>query len=131
LSPFFDNGVEATAVDAIMWLIIGLASAWLAYSVAANERSSRALRGSAAIGVLLAIFGAVMIGLGQLYSVYLRSKLVDEISSENTMMFVGVIVIAGLVALALDLLGTIDIMGQIQKSMNSGRPNPGGPSGDD
>jgi purine-cytosine permease-like protein len=123
--------VEATAVDAIMWLIIGLASAWLAYSVAVSERSSRALSGSAAIGVLLAIFGAVMIGLGQLYSVYLRSKLIDDISSDNTMMFVGVIVIAGLVALALDLLGTIDIMGQIQKSMNSGRPNPGGPSGDD
>ena len=118
-------------MDAIMWLIIGLASAWLAYSVAANERSSRALRGSAAIGVLLAIFGAVMIGLGQLYSVYLRSKLVDDISSENTMMFVGVVVIAGLVALALDLIGTIDIMGQIQKSMNTGRPNTGGPSGDD
>jgi purine-cytosine permease-like protein len=123
--------VEAAAVDAIMWLIIGLASAWLAYSVAVSERSSRALSGSAAIGVLLAIFGAVMIGLGQLYSVYLRSKLIDDISSDNTMMFVGVIVIAGLVALALDLLGTIDIMGQIQKSMNSGRPNPGGPSGDD
>jgi drug/metabolite transporter (DMT)-like permease len=123
--------VEATAVDAIMWLIIGLASAWLAYSVAVNERSSRALQGSAAIGVLLAIFGAVMIGLGQLYSVYLRSKLVDDISSENTMMFVGIVVIAGLVALALDLIGTIDIMGQIQKSMNTGRPNTGGPSGDD
>jgi hypothetical protein len=123
--------VEATAVDAIMWLIIGLASAWLAYSVAASERNSRGLRGSAAVGALLAIFGAVMIGLGQLYSVYLRDKLVDDISSENTMLFVGLIVIAGLIVMALDLLGTIDIMSQIQKSVNTGRANPGGPSGDD
>jgi len=118
-------------MDAIMWLIIGLASAWLAYSVAASERSSRGWRGSSAIGALLAIFGAVMFGLGTLYDQFFRAKLVDDISSENTMMFVGVVIIAGLVALALDLLGTIDIMGQIQKSVNTSRPNPGGPSSGD
>jgi hypothetical protein len=118
-------------VDAIMWLIIGLASAWLAYSVTSSERGSRGWGSVTVIGVLLAVFGGVMIGLGQIYNVYLRAKLVDELSSENSMLFVGIVVIAGLVVLALDLLGTIDIMGQIQKSVNSGRPNPGGPSGDD
>ena len=117
-----------------MWLIIGLASAWLAYSVVAGERRSRAWGGSGSVGALLGVFGAVMIGLGQVYSLFLRGKLVDDISSENTMLFVGLVVIAALVVLALDLLGTIDIMSQVQKSMNkvdTGRPNPGGPSGDD
>ena len=118
-------------MDAIMWLIIGLASAWLAYSVVAGERRSRAWGGSGAIGALLAVFGAVMFGLGQVYNLFLRNKLVDDLSGENTMLFVGLVVISGLVVLALDLLGTIDIMGQIQKSVNAGRPNPGGPSGDD
>jgi len=118
-------------VDAIMWLIIGLASAWLAYSVTSSERRSRGWGGATTIGVLLTVFGGVMIGLGQIYNVYLRDKFVDRLSSENAMLFVGIIVIAGLVVSALDLLGMIDIMGQIQKSVNSGRPNPGGPSGDD
>ncbi|MDQ3547544.1 MAG: hypothetical protein M3439_01890 [Chloroflexota bacterium] len=121
-------------MDAIMWLIIGLVSAWLAYSVVAGERRGRAMAGMGAVGAFLAVFGAVMLGLGQVYSLFLRDKLVDDISSENTMLFVGLVVIAALVVLALDLLGTIDIMGQIQKSMNktdTGRPNPGGPSGDD
>jgi len=126
--------MEATSMDAIMWLIIGLVSAWLAYSVVAGERRGRAMAGTGAVGAFLAVFGAVILGLGQVYGLFLRGKLVDDISSENTMLFVGLVVIAALVVLALDLVGTIDIMGQIQKNMNkpdAGRPNPGGPSGDD
>lgn len=118
-------------MDAIMWLIIGLASAWLAYTVTSSEGRSRAWGGATTIGVLLGVFGTVMFGLGQIYSVFLRAKLVDRISGENSMLFVGILVIAGLVVLALDLLGKIDIMGQVQKSLNSSRPNTGGPSGDD
>jgi hypothetical protein len=124
--------MEATTVDAIMWLIIGLVSAWLAYSVVTGESRGRNWAGSSAVGALLAVFGAVILGLGQVYSLFFRGKLVDDISSENTMLFVGLVIVLALIALALDLLGTIDIMGQIQKSMNkpdTGRPNPGGPAG--
>ena len=118
-------------MDAIMWLIIGLVSAWLAYSIVAGERRGRTWGGASAIGLYLALFGAVSTGLAWVYGL-LRPKLIDDFPSENTMLFVGLIVIAGLVVLALDLLGTIDIMGQIQKSMNkadTGRPSPGGPAG--
>jgi hypothetical protein len=117
-------------VDAILWLIIGLASTWMAYSVVAGERRSRSWGGASSIGVYLALFGAVSTGLAWVYG-FLRPKLIDDIPSDNTMMFVGLVVIAAMVVLALDLLGTIDIMSQIQKSLNTGRPNPGGPSGDD
>lgn len=119
-------------MDAIMWLIIGLVSAWLAYSLVAGERRGRSWGGVSAVSALLAVFGAVILGLGQVYSLFLRGKLVDDISSENTMLFVGLVIILALVVFALDLLGTIDIMSQIQKSVNkadTGRPNPGGPAG--
>ena len=122
--------MEAIVVDAIIWLIIGLVSVWLAYSVVAAERRSRAWGPATAIGVYLALFGAAAGGLNWVYGL-MRPKLVDDFPSENTLLFIGLIVLAGLVVLALDLVGTIDIMSQIQKSMNSGRPNPGGPSGDD
>jgi len=123
-------------VEAIMLLIIGLASAWLAYSVVAGERRGRSWGAVSAVGLYLAVFGAVAIGLNWVYD-FLRPKLVDDFPSENTMLFVGLVVIAALVVFALDLLGTIDIMSQIQKSVNkadSGRPStggPAGPSGDD
>jgi hypothetical protein len=117
-------------VDAIMWLIIGLVSAWMAYSVVVAERKGRGWGSAGAIGVYLALFGAVSSGLVWVYGM-MRPKLVDDFPSENTLLFVSLVVIAGLIVLALDLIGTIDIVGQIQKSINSGRPNPGGPSGDD
>ncbi len=120
-------------MDAIMWLLIGLASTWMAYSVVTAERRSRGWGGASAVGLYLALFGAVSTGLAWVYG-FLRPKLIDDFPSENTMLFVGLVVIAGLVVMALDLLGTIDIMSQIQKSVNkadTGRPNPGGPSGDD
>lgn len=128
-----DDSVEATNVDAIMWLVIGLASAWMAYSVVVAERRNRRWVGASAIGVYLAVFGAVSAGLAWVYG-FLRPKLIDDFPSENTMLFVGLVVISVLVVLALDLLGTIDIMSQIQKSLSKadpGRPSPGGPSGDD
>ncbi len=120
-------------MDAIIWLIIGIASAWMAYSVVAAERRSRGWVGSSAVGVYLALFGAVSAGLAWVYGL-LRPKLIDDFPSENTMLFVGLVVISVLVVLALDLLGKIDIMSQIQKSMSkadSGRRSPGGPTGDD
>lgn len=117
-------------MDAILWLVIGLVSTWMAYSVVAAERTGRNWGSASAVGVYLALFGTVSAGLGWIYG-FLRPKLIDDIPSENTMLFVGLVIIAVLVVLALDLLGTIDIMAQIQKSVNSGRPNPGGPSGDD
>jgi hypothetical protein len=129
-SPSGNIRVEATVVDAIMWLIIGLVSAWLAYSVTASERRGRSWGPVTAVGVYLALFGAAASGLNWVYGL-MRPKLVDSFPSENSLLFIGLVVLVGLVVLALDLLGTIDIMGQIQKSINSGRPNPGGPSGDD
>lgn len=117
-------------MDAIMWLIIGLVSAWLAYSVTASERRSRAWGPVTIVGVYLVLFGAATSGLNWVYGL-MRPKLIDDIPSENALLFIGLVVLAGLVVFALDLIGTIDIMSQIQKSINSSRPNPGGPSGDD
>lgn len=117
-------------MDAIIWLIIGLVSVWLAYSVVAVERRRHGWGGVTAVGVYIAVFGAAAAGLDWVYGL-MRPKLVDDLPSENALLFVGLVVLAGLIVLALDLFGTIDIMSQVQKSMHSGRPNPGGPSGDD
>jgi hypothetical protein len=115
-------------VDAIFWLVIGLASAWLAYAVVAGERRGHTWAAATVIGIYLAVFGGVFFGLGQLWGLFLRDKLVDEFPSENTMLFIGLVIIAGLVVLALDLLGIIDIMGKLRESMDRadvGRGTPG------
>lgn len=110
-------------MDAIVWLVILLVSAVLAYMVTAGERGARAWQPMTSIGIFLALFGMISSGLLIVWSSLLRPKLVDEFPSENTLLFVGLIVIAALVVLALDLLGTIDVMSKMTSSIN--RPNIG------
>jgi hypothetical protein len=104
-------------VDAIIWLVLLLLSAWLAYEVTASERRSRAWGGAAAVGVFLLAFGAISVGLLTVWNNLLRPKLVDDFPSENTLLFVGLIVVAALVVLILDLLGTINVISAARAQM--------------
>ncbi len=115
-------------MDAIMWLVLFLASAWLAYTVVAAERRNRAWAGVTSVGVFLALFGTISYGLLAIWNNLLRPKLVDSLPGENTLLFVGILVVGGLVFFILELLGTIDVMSRIQVTMD--RPKPGTPSGD-
>ena len=119
-------------MDVVFWLIIGIASAILGYFVVAGERRGRAWGGATAVGLLLTVFGAIAFGLNFIYGL-LRLKLVDDPAGENEQLFVGIVILLVLVVLAADLLGKIDIIGQIQRGINNrpdaGRPNPGGPAG--
>jgi hypothetical protein len=115
-------------MDAIVWLIIMVLSAWLAYEVVAGERRARMWGGARAIGAYLAIFGAASVGLLNIWTGLLRPKLVDDFSSENTLLFVGLVTLAVLVVGALDLLGMIDVMSKMRAQMDRvdvGRPGPG------
>lgn len=118
-------------MDAIVWLVILLASALLAYMVTAGERGARAWQPMTSIGVFLALFGTISIGLMTVWNTLLRPKLVDDFPSENTLLFMGLIVVAALVVLILDLLGTIDVMGRVTSAANSANIGRGGASGDD
>jgi hypothetical protein len=105
-----------------------LASAWLAYSVVASERLGRSWASVTTVGVFLALFGGISFGLLSVWA-SLAPKLVDQIASDNTRLFIGLIVTAALVVLVLDLLGTISVMSRVQDSIN--RPTIGGGTGDD
>jgi hypothetical protein len=118
-------------VDAIVWLVIMLASALLAYMVTAGERRARSWQPMTSIGIFLALYGTISIGLLSLWNNLLSPKLVDEFPSENTLLFVGLIVVAALVVLVLDLLGTIDVMSKVTSSINQANIGSGGASGDD
>ena len=117
-------------MDAIIRLVLMLVSAWLAYAAVASERRPRAWSGTASIGVFLAVFGAASLGLTNLWDSFLRPKLVNDFPSEGTLLFIGLLTVAWLVVLALDLLGVIDIMSKARASMeraNTSRPAaPGG-----
>jgi len=118
-------------VDAIVWLVILLASAMLAYMVTAGERGTRAWQPMTSINIFLALFGTISGGLLAVWNNLFRPKLVDEFPSENTLLFVGLVVVAALVVLVLDLLGTVDVMSKVTASANRANVGPGGASGDD
>ena len=108
-----------------------LASAVLAYMVTAGERGTRAWQPITSVGIFLALFGTISGGLLTVWSRLLSPKLVDEFPSENTLLFVGLLVVAALVVLVLDLLGTIDVMSKVIASTNRANVGPGGASGGD
>lgn len=115
---------KGARVDAIVWLVLALVSIWLAYSVVAAERRSRRWEPVTSVGVFMAVFGGTLFGLLTVWNNFFRPKLVDDFASENTLLFVGLIIVAAMVAMILDLLGTVDIMSKIQ-----GGPNrPAGPA---
>lgn len=111
-------------MDAIVWLVLALVSIWLAYTVASGERRGRSWAPVTSVGVFMAIFGGTFYGLFTVWNTFFRPKLVDDFASENTLLFVGLLVVAALVAMILDLLGTIDIMSKIQ----GGTGRPAGPT---
>jgi hypothetical protein len=117
-------------VDAIIQLVLLLISVWVAYSVAVAAKS-HLWTGTASLGIYLAAFGAASYGLLNLWE-YFRPKLVDDLPGEGTLLFVGLVTLAALVVMALDLMGMVDIMGKVRQSVN--RPDmgrPAAPSGDD
>jgi hypothetical protein len=119
-------------MDAIVWLVLMLVSAWLAYTVVAGERRGGTWSGAAGVGLFMAVFGGVLFGLLAVWERLLRPKLVDDFASENTLLFVGLLVVAVLVVLVLDLLGTIDVMSKVQGATNrpdTARRPPPGPAG--
>jgi hypothetical protein len=111
-------------MDAIVWLVLALVSIWLAYTVVSSERRGRAWAPVTSVGVFMAIFGGTFYGLFTVWNMFFRPKLVDDFASENTLLFVGLLIVAALVAMVLDLLGTIDIMSKVQGSTN----RPSGPT---
>jgi hypothetical protein len=120
-------------MDTIVQVILMIVSAWLAYAVVSAEWRARTRVPTTLIGLYLAVFGGISFGLLSVWN-WLSPKLTDTFPSESDLLVGGIVVVAALVVFALDLLGTIDLMGQLQQSINranSGRPNPGGPSGDD
>lgn len=120
-------------MDAIVWLVILLASAILAYMVAAGERGARSWRPLTSVGIFLAIFGTISLGLLNIWSTLLRPKLVDvgDYPGENTLLFIGLIIVAALVVLILDLLGTIDVMSKMTATIDRANIGSGGAAGDD
>ncbi|HUG15105.1 MAG TPA: hypothetical protein VMM78_08800 [Thermomicrobiales bacterium] len=111
-------------MDAIVWLVLALVSIWLAYTVVTGERRGRTWASTTSVGVFMAVFGGTLYGLFTVWEAFFRRKLVDDFASENTLLFVGLLVVAALVVMILDLLGTIDIMSKIQ----GGTGRPAGPT---
>jgi hypothetical protein len=122
-------------VDTIIQVILLIICAWLAYAAVSNERRTRALMATSALGWYLAAFGGISFGVLYIWNNWLSPKLTDTFPSESDLLIGGIVVLAALVVFALDLLGKIDIVGQLQQSINkasTGRPaGPTGPSGDD
>jgi cytochrome bd-type quinol oxidase subunit 2 len=120
-------------MDAIVWLVLMLVSAWLAYMAVSGERHLRAWQPVTAVGLFLALFGGIAFGLNTVWDRFFRPKLVDDFASPNTLLFVGLIIVAALVVLVLDLLGTIDVMSKVQGAATSRadtiRRPPAGPAG--
>lgn len=121
-------------MDAIVWLVLALVSIWLAYTVVAGERRGRAWAPMTSVGVFMAVFGGTLFGVMTVWNNFFRPKLVDDRASENTLLFVGLIIVAAMVAMILDLLGTIDIMSKVQGGTNRpagpAAPPPTGPGAD-
>jgi len=111
-------------MDAIVWLVLALGSIYLAYSVVAGERRGRAWAPTTSVGVFMAVFGGSFYGLMTIWEAFFRRKLVDDFASENTLLFVGLLVVAAMVVMILDLLGTVDLMSKIQ----GGTTRPAGPT---
>lgn len=102
---------------AVIWLVLMLASAWLSYTIVAGERRNRSWASVTSVGVFLALFGGIAYGLQSVWAA-LASKLVDQYASENTQLFVGLIVTAALVVMVLDLLGIVNVMSRVQEAVN-------------
>jgi cytochrome bd-type quinol oxidase subunit 2 len=120
-------------MDAIVWLILMLLSAWLAYAAISGEGRARAWQPMTSVGLFLAVFGGIAFGLLMVWDRFFRPKLVDDFASANTLLFIGLLIAAALVVLVLDLLGTIDIMSKVQGATagraDSIRRPPAGPAG--
>jgi hypothetical protein len=131
-------------MDTILKVIVLLASAWLAYIVARGERSGRALSPSAIVGVFLMLFGGIAFGLLRVES-FFAPKLIDfknarfvsdgltamiTDASDTDLLVGGLIVLAGLVVLSLDLLGKVDVMSKLDSAIGNAAHRPSSPSGD-
>lgn len=108
-------------MDTIVNLILLIASAWVAYVITTTERRGRPWGGMASVGVFLALFGGMSFGLQAIWN-WLSPKLTDSVPSDNDQLFAGFIILAILVALALDLWGRIDILGKVRESINKTGP---------
>lgn len=116
-------------MDTIFKVILWILAAIFAYAAVAAERRMRKWSPLTTIGVFLALFGGATFGLLQIQSYYSR-KLTDfdSFASENDLLAGGLVVLVAVIVLALDLLGKIDIMGQIQRAVGGADPAPKGPN---
>jgi hypothetical protein len=124
-------------VDTIFKVILWILAAIFAWAAVEALRRTRNWSPVATIGVYLALFGGATFGLLQIQSYYSR-KLTDfdSFPSENDLFAGGLVILAVVIVLALDLLGKVDIMGQIQRAVSGGGtstagkgPNSGPPAG--
>lgn len=106
-------------------LIVTLGAAIIAYFTVASESRARGWSGGLATGIYLAVFGATAMGLNWLWSL-LRAKLVDDFAGENARLLIGLLGIAVVVVLILDLVGKIQLMGAIQNAATQGQQRASG-----
>lgn len=131
-------------MDTILKVIVLIVSAWFAYVIMRAERGGRAWAPSSLVAAFLMLFGGVAFGLLRIES-YFAPKLIDAenlrfigdtgsatlTSASDTDLFVGgVIVIAVVVVLALDLLGKIDVMSKVNEAIANAANKGTTPSGD-
>jgi hypothetical protein len=103
-------------VDTILKVILGIAAAWFAYAATAGLRRTRVWTPVTTIGVYLTLFGGTTYALISVEGYY-TAKLMNDSPSETTLLIAGLIIIAFVVLFALDLLGKVDVMGQIQRAI--------------
>lgn len=114
-------------MDTIFKVILWIAAAIFAYAAVSAVRRTRTWSPIVTIGVYLAFFGGATYGLLLVQSFYSR-KLTDlnSFPTENDLLAGGLVILLAVIVLGLDLLGKIDIVGQIRKAANSGDSNPAG-----
>jgi hypothetical protein len=113
-------------VDTIIRMLIMIVSALIAYAMVGSERRSRALPAASSLGLYFAVFGGVLFGLLHIWD-WLSPKLTDTVPTKNNLLVAGIITLAVVVVLALDLIGRIDIMSPMRDSMNRMSADRGGP----
>lgn len=114
-------------MDTIFKVILLVLAAVFAYAAVAAERPARKWSPVTTIGVYLALFGAVAFGFLRVQSYY-SPKLtdIDSFPSDTDLLIGGLVALVAVIVLALDLLGTIDLMGQLQRAISGGSGSPAG-----
>jgi hypothetical protein len=100
----------------------------LAYTIVVSERRGRTWSPVTTIGIFLALFGLIRLALDGTWS-WLSPKLTDTIPSETDLLLGGLVILAVLVVLALDLLGKVDVMTKVRQGVDRVDPSRG-PAGD-